>query len=154
MSTVGVQFLLQDLEAFAAQAPVRKSGRSSRKIWTARIGRLRYEITLALQGYRDVLKGERQHVADLQAAVNKLNRKDSDSEQVSDRESKRAEPNERTPRTSFEYERTPSPSGGTSASRRRHRACRGRDLGCCWGGRKRRMPAAGFTIGTTNPKLG
>ena len=54
----GVQILLQDLEAFAAQAP-------DSEIWTARIGRLRYEITLALQGYRDVLKGERQHVADL-----------------------------------------------------------------------------------------
>ena len=56
MSSEGVQILLQDLEALAAQAP-------DSEIWTARIGRLRYEITLALQGYRDVLKGERQHVA-------------------------------------------------------------------------------------------
>ena len=77
----GVQILLQDLAAFVAQAP-------DSEIWTARIGRLRYEITLALQGYRDVLKGERQHVADLQAAMNKLNRKDADSEQDSDRESR------------------------------------------------------------------
>ena len=86
-----MQILLQDLEAFAAQA--------FDSDWTAKIARLRDEITSALQGYRDVLEDERQQSAGLQATLSDLTGKKLDA----DRESgwfERTEPNERTPRPS------------------------------------------------------